>query len=168
MRKSIVFLSFVAAIAMWSCGGKNTQSEGECQDSADMKQECQKECADKDAILEKWAKFDSLTVEEQEALLAKRAECFAKKKAAAESEMSASMKKVMTEVDAEWAKFEKMTIAEKKAFFDKVYELMTKAKGDECANAEKKECSKGKACCKDGGKKECSKDGGKKECCNKK
>ena len=94
MRKSIVFLSFVAAIAMWSCGGKNTQSEGECQDSAAMKQECQKECADKDAILEKWAKFDSLTVEEQEALLAKRAECFAKKKAAAESEMSASMKKV--------------------------------------------------------------------------
>jgi len=81
--------------------------------------------------------------------------------------MSASMKKVMTEVDAEWAKFEKMTIAEKKAFFDKVYELMTKAKG-ECANAEKKECSKEKACCKDGGKKECSKDGGKKECCNKK
>ena len=45
--------------------------------------------------------------------------------------------------------------------------LMTKAKG-ECANAEKKECSKEKACCKDGGKKECSKDGGKKECCNKK
>ena len=167
MRKSIVFLSFVAAIAMWSCGGKNTQSEGECQDSAAMKQECQKECTDKNTMQEQWAKFESLAVEEQEALLAKRAECFAKKKAAAESEISSSVKKVMDEVDAEWAKFEKMTIAEKKAFFDKVYELMTKAKG-ECANVEKKECSKEKACCKDGGKKECSKDGGKKECCNKK
>ena len=163
MRKSIVFLSFVAALAMWSCCGKSTQCESECQDSTAMKQEVSKECADKNAMQEQWAKFESLAVEEQEALLAKRAECFGKKKAAAESEMSASMKKVMTEVDAEWAKFEKMTIAEKKAFFDKVDALMTKAK-DECASAEKRDCGQEKSCSKDGGKKDCSKDGGRKDC----
>lgn len=163
MRKSVVFLSFVAALAMWSCCGKSTQCESECQDSTAMKQEVRKECADKNVMQEQWAKFESLAVEEQEALLAKRAECFAKKKAAAESEMSSSVKKVMDEVDAEWAKFEKMTITEKKAFFDKVNALMTKAKG-ECANAEKKDCGQEKSCSKDGGKKDCSKDCGKKDC----
>lgn len=184
MRKSVVFLSFVAALAMWSCCGKSTQCESECQDSTAMKQEVRKECADKNAMQEQWAKFESLAVEEQEALLAKRAECFGKKKAACDQKAGeckdgkkecsdkekaacdskmAAIKKVMNEIDAEWANFEKMTIAEKKAFFDKVDALMTKAK-DECASAEKKDCGQEKSCSKDGGKKDCSKDGGKKDC----
>lgn len=38
MKKSVLFLSFVATIAMWSCGAKSTNGGAQGQDSTAMEQ----------------------------------------------------------------------------------------------------------------------------------
>ena len=86
MKKSVLFLSFVAMIAMWSCGAKSNNGEAQGQDSTAMEQNiANKVCDEKKALEEKWAKFESLAADEQEALLAKKAEWFTKMKAACEA-----------------------------------------------------------------------------------
>lgn len=60
MKKSVLFLSFVAMIAMWSCGAKSNNGEAQGQDSTAMEQTiANKVCDEKKALEEKWAKFES-------------------------------------------------------------------------------------------------------------
>lgn len=178
MKKSVLFLSFVAMIAMWSCGAKSNNGEAQGQDSTAMEQNiANKVCDEKKALEEKWAKFESLAADEQEALLAKKAEWFTKMKTACEAKQGecekaekdvagkvaagqADIKKVKEQIEAEWAKYEKMTVAEKKAFFDKVDRIMSMNGKKDCKDGDnQKECDKGgKSCCKNGdaAKKDCS------------
>lgn len=167
MRKSVLFLTLVAMVAFASCGNKS-------KDDANGQNA---ECKEKEEFATKWAQFDSLAIEEQEALLAKRAECFAKFKAKcaekqAEKKESCTnenktdeqktacqaKKQAMAELDNQWANFETMTIAEKKAFFDTFDQIKPK-KGDckekkEC-NKEKEECNKAEKCCGEKDNKNC-------------
>jgi hypothetical protein len=176
MKKSFLFVC-LATFVMASCGSKATKTET-ATDTISA------ECQAKKEFMEKWAKFDSLTIEEQEAIVAQRAECFTKclaKKAECQKDTAkcaakkaecekmteeqkaecaakkAECEQKKAEMDATWANFANLTLAEKKAFFDKV---------DAC-KAEKK------GCCKKGnvdGEKKCCKDkaaGEKKECCKK-
>lgn len=154
MKKSVLFLSFVAMIAMWSCGAKSNNGEAQGQDSTAMEQTiANKVCDEKKALEEKWAKFESLAADEQEALLAKKAEWFTKMKAACEAKQGecekaekdvagkvaagqADIKKVKEQIEAEWAKYEKMTVAEKKAFFDKVDRIMSMNGKKDCKDGD--------------------------------
>ncbi len=80
MRKTVLFLSVVAMFVFVACcGGKKDGccSKDEKQCGKDSTAICHKGVK-KAEFFAKWAKFDSLAVEEQEALLAKRAKCFAK------------------------------------------------------------------------------------------
>ncbi|MDO4726578.1 MAG: hypothetical protein Q4A56_05080 [Porphyromonadaceae bacterium] len=169
MNKSILLLSLVAILALWSGGSKNTKgNEGE-QDSL-KNTECRKNCESNQDFDNQWAKFDSLTTEEQQQLLAKRSECFAECKAKKEEKKGycnghkegcenkseeekaaceakkAELKKRIDSLYSEWSKYESMTIAEKKAFFDKLDKLMPyQNKGKKACN---KQEVKEKACCK--------------------
>jgi hypothetical protein len=148
MKKSLLFTGLLAlAIAFAACGGKGGSSQQDAQDSA----KCTKSeeiCKEKAEFEAKWAKFDSLAVEEQEALVAKRAECYTKclEKAAADTAKCAEKKaccKELTaeqkaecaakkaELDATWANFANLTLAEKKAFFDKINCCKAKAEKKE-------------------------------------
>lgn len=77
MKKSILFLTLVSMLVMVSCGNKATQQTAEEQDS--VKAECKQKCGEHEEFMAKWAQFETLEVAEQEALLAKRAECYAKR-----------------------------------------------------------------------------------------
>ena len=51
MKKSVLFLSFVAMIAMWSCGAKSNNGEAQGQDSTAMEQNiANKVCDEKKAL----------------------------------------------------------------------------------------------------------------------
>lgn len=76
MKKSILFLTLVSMLLMASCGNKAQQTT-EGQDS--VKAECKQKCGEHEEFMAKWAQFETLEVAEQEALLAKRAECYAKR-----------------------------------------------------------------------------------------
>ncbi len=159
MKKSILFLSLVAMVAFTSCCGNKSK---ECKEEPNA--EVAKVCAEKEAMMAQWAKFDSLAVEEQEALLAKRAELFGQLKAKCaekatekkghcsdmegktdEQKAACNAKKmVIAEIDSLWNGFATMTIAEKKAFFDKVDSLKPNKKEVKsgCVDKEKKGCCK--------------------------
>ncbi|MDR0830231.1 MAG: hypothetical protein LBN95_09015 [Prevotellaceae bacterium] len=161
MKKSVLFIGlFAVTVAFAACCGKNAKSgEGEC-DSTKIAA-CDSVKAE---FAAKWANFDSLSVEEQGDLIAKRVECFTKcreacaaKKAEceakkAEGEVKEEVCEAKQAIEAEWANFENLTLAEKKAFFDKVDSLKPAKK---CCKAEgEKKCCKEKAegekkCCKD-------------------
>ncbi|MDR1543941.1 MAG: hypothetical protein LBS50_05955 [Prevotellaceae bacterium] len=170
MKKSILFVSlFAAVLAFASCCGKGkANEEGKQCDSVAKAEFCAK-----------WAKFDSLTVEEQEALIAKRVECFTKsreacaaKKAECEKEAEeakeispecaakkAELEAAKAEIEAEWAAFETKTLAEKKAFFDKLDSLKPKcSKADGEKKCCKKEADGEKKCCKKEAEKKCCKE----------
>jgi hypothetical protein len=174
MKKSILFISlFAAVVAFSACCGKGAKSgeEGEQCDSAKIAA-CQQAKAEFDA---KWAQFESLSNEDQEALIAQRVECFTKcreacaaKKAECEAkkaenaeeakpecaEKKAECEAKKAEIEAEWANFENLNLLEKKAFFDKIDSLKPAKK---CCKAEgegEKKCCKEKAegekkCCKE-------------------
>ncbi|MDR2684081.1 MAG: hypothetical protein LBB53_01710 [Prevotellaceae bacterium] len=169
MKKSLLFIGlFAAVIAFASCSGKGAKSEEGKQCDSVETAKCQAK-AEFDA---KWTKFDSLAVEEQEALIAQRVECFNKcreacaaKKAECDAKKTEEAKEVTpecaakkaeceakkAEIEAEWAAFETKTLAEKKAFFDKLDSLKAEKKCcKEKAKGEKKCCKKegGKKCCK--------------------
>jgi hypothetical protein len=151
MKKSFLFVC-LAAFVMVSCGNKSTKSQTET-DSISA------ECQAKKEFMEKWAKFDTLTTDEQEALVAQRVECFTKflaqkaecskdttkcavqkaecSKMTAEQKAECAAQKAecetkRAEMEATWANFTNLTLVEKKAFFDKI---------DAC-KAEKKGCCK--------------------------
>jgi len=182
MKKSLLFIGlFAMVIAFAACGGRGGNKQEEST-GCPMEEQC-KARAEFEA---KWAKFDSLAVEEQEALIAKRVEIYTEKLAkCAEKKAECADKKEhpckenaeMTEEQkaecikqkeeriAKMAelkeifstKFETFTLAEKKAFFDEVDAL-------KCCK-EKKCCKKeGEGCCKKGGEKKCGKEDAEKKC----
>ncbi|MDR3327011.1 MAG: hypothetical protein LBT04_02590 [Prevotellaceae bacterium] len=159
MKKSFLFIGLTSVVLMFAaCGSKGAKQD-------DANDTISAECKEKQEFMEQWAKFDSLAVEEQETLIAKRVECFEKclaQKAECKKDSAKCAEKKAkcteadkakcetkkaeceakkAELDATWANFGNLTIAEKKAFFDKI---------DAC-KAEKKCCKKEgeeKKCCK--------------------
>ena len=182
MRKSLLSIGlFAVIIAFAACCGKGGNKQDEGAEGCAMSEQCKARAE----FAEKWAKFDSLAVEEQEALIAKRVECYtaklaecAEKKAECaekkehpckeNAEMTEEQKAECIAKKAEcaakiaelaeiWANFEKLDLAGKKAFFDKVDSM-------QCLK-EKKCCKKeGEKCCKEGGEKKCGKEGAEKKC----
>lgn len=179
MRKSLLTIGFFAVvIAFAACCGKGGKQQNEAQEGCAMSEECKA----KAEFAEKWAKFDSLSVEVQEELIAKRVECYTKKleKCAEKKECCAKKEacKENTELTEEqkqeciakkeeiaakkaelkeiWDNFENLSLTEKKAFFDKVDCLKAKCCKKDGAKCCKKE---GEKCCKKGKEegKECSK-----------
>ena len=73
MKKSVLFLSFVAMIAMWSCGAKSNNGEAQGQDSTAMEQNiANKVCDEKKALEEKWANSNRLQPTNKKLYLQKR------------------------------------------------------------------------------------------------
>lgn len=168
MKKIGVLLCLVTVITVCAFGVEYTRNDYSKQKP--QKTECQKQCSEKQEFEAKWAKFESLHSEEQEKLLAKRAEWFIQCKAKCEAKQKESKenreacknktdqeksaceaklseyRKAMEQIGVEWQKYESMTIAEKKSFFDRLDKLMpAKDKDKKSCNKEK---GKEKACCK--------------------
>ena len=169
MRKSLLSIGlFAMIIAFAACCGKGGNKQEEAPEGCPMAEQCKARAE----FAEKWAKFDSLAVEVQEELIAKRVECYKeclakcaekKEECAAKEEHPCKEKAEMTEEQKQeciakkaereakkaelaekWANFENLTLAEKKAFFDQVDALKCcKKEGEKCC---KKDGEKG--CCK--------------------
>jgi hypothetical protein len=165
MKKIALILSTMCFVFMVSCCGGGEQQDGQCCDKdkkeccdKDKKCPCQEGKCDKEncpctkggccmteeqkaecqAFKEKWEKFDTLTPAEQAELIAKKKECFDKKRE--------SMKAKIAECDAKWAEYDKLTTpAEQKAFLDQM------------SCCKKKPCDGDKKCDKDGEGKKCDK-----------
>jgi len=166
MRKSLLFTGLFAVVfAFAACCGKGGNKQEEGAEKCAMSEVCKA----KAEFQEKWAKFDSLSVEVQAELIAKRVECYTKCLAdttkCAEKKCCKEMSEMTEEQKAEclakkeeimakkaelaevWANFDNLTLQEKKEFFDKVDSLMPK-----------------KPCCKKDGEGKCCHKEGEKKC----
>jgi len=78
MRKSLLFVGLFSLIIAFAACGNRSGKQDNAQDSTKcaMSDSCKAKRAE---MAEKWAKFDSLSTDEQEALVAQRAECYAKR-----------------------------------------------------------------------------------------
>jgi len=172
MRKSLLSIGLFAMIfAFAACCGGSKEKQEEGAEGCAMSEECKVKAEN----AEKWAQFETLEVEEQEALIAKRVECYTaklekcaeKKECAAKEELSEELAEKKAELKETWERFETLTLTEKKEFFDKVDCFMAKMKG--CDKKDGEGCAKkdGEKCCKEGGDpaKCCKKEG--KDCSKK-
>jgi len=182
MRKSLLSIGlFAIIIAFAACCGKGGDKQEEAQGCPSAE-----ECKAKAEFADKWAKFDSLDVEVQKELIAKRVECYkkhlekcAEKKAecAEKKEHSCKENAEMTEEQKQeciakkekiaakkaelaetWANFENLGLPAQKAFFDE-FDALKAMKG--CKKDGEKCCKKDgdtTKCCKKDGEKKCGKD----------
>lgn len=145
MRK-LFLMAAVCGLLFASCGNKQAATEAEAtQDSCKMEKTCcHKMCEEQKAECEAWHNFDSLSQEEQEALLNKKKECYDKMRAECEAKEKEMVEK-RDAIDAKMANWDKMTNAEKKALFDEIHEMCPK---HQCHKGEGKTCChEGQPCC---------------------
>ena len=128
MKKTILVTAILGLVALGSCCDKHCKDENTC-----CKNECKCECkaGDKDCkkacdkgefakfhkhckemgeLEKRWAKFDSLSVDEQKALIAE--------KKAKIDERDSMIKAAREEFEAKWANFEKLSVEEQKMLLD--------------------------------------------------
>lgn len=167
MKKSFLLIGLASVVLTFAaCGSKGAKQD-------DANDTISAECKEKQEFMEQWAKFDSLAVEEQETLIAKRVECFEKclaKKAECKNDSAkcTEEKAKATEADKAECETKKAECAAKKAECEaKKAELdATWANFGNLTIAEKKAffdkidtCNAEKKCCK--------KEGEEKKCCKK-
>ncbi|MBO4480963.1 MAG: hypothetical protein J5719_00225 [Bacteroidales bacterium] len=133
---------------------------------------CKEMTEEQKAECEAWKNFDSLTAEEQEALVNKKKEAIDQMKAEKEArEKEMAEKKAAFE--AKWANWDQLTTAEKKALLDEMpccHKPCMGPKGphgDMKCGMDKAPCCKGQCdkCCKDGCDKCCKEGKCEKPCC---
>lgn len=119
MKKIVLLLGIVSLVLLSSCcNGKKGDCQKTCskeeKKEAQMSSRCCKmsdeqknECV---SFQEKWVKFDSLSVEEQKELIAKKKDFIDKREA--------EIKAARDSFDAKWTNFKNLTIAEQKALLD--------------------------------------------------
>jgi hypothetical protein len=176
--KKLLALAAVCCFLFASCCNCNKEKAAPCEGE---KQECamkgDKPCCkemteEQKAECEAWKNFDSLTAEEQEALVNKKKEAIEQMKAEKEArEKEMAEKKAAFE--AKWANWDQLTTAEKKALLDempcchkKCHKPCDAPQGDKCCK-DKAPCCKGQCdkCCKDGCDKCCKEGKCEKPCC---
>ncbi len=135
---TILSAALFGMFMMSSCCNCDKDHQCQCQCKGEGEASCQTECTDKPfgegkcpregmrqgmppcptqggcpkmkAQMEKWMKFDSLSVDEQKALLKERKEAIDK--------MQAEMEAKKAEMEQKWANFDSLTIEEQKQLID--------------------------------------------------
>ena len=116
--KKIVLLAGIVNLVLLSscCNGKKEDCQKHCckGENKEMSSRCckmsEEERNELAYLQEKWVKFDSLSVEEQKDLIAKKKAFIDKREA--------EIKAVRDSFDAKWTNFKNLTIAEQKALLD--------------------------------------------------
>lgn len=138
--KKIVYLAFVLvlSVTLVACHGKAKQEgqpapppppQGQMQPNTQRGPEMSPE---QKADMEAWAKFDSLSVDQQKALIAKRKAAIDKRMAYMKSKREA-MEKRRDSIQAVWANFDNLTVAQQKALIDEMSpRCMGPRRGGEC------------------------------------
>ncbi len=124
--KKLLALAAVCCFLFASCCNCNKEKaapcEGEKQECAMKKGDkpcCKEMTEEQKAECEAWKNFDSLTAEEQEALVNKKKEAIDQMKAEREAKEK-EMAEKKAAFEAKWANWDQLTTAEKKALLDEM------------------------------------------------